>query len=116
MQRDDVVMLEPDDALVAKYLDIWARWMRCDALRIGYPARSAGFTGRGLAHFEDLEDEGRNAAAVVLERIINDMEPSERAAVHHVKLHSVYRMRDLPGTFARACDKIRRGLHAEGWA
>lgn len=100
---------------VAYYLSVWREWMLRPGLHLGYPAASFPFFGSGLASVEDLEDETDDAAAIVMDRIIEDLPMTEKTAVTHYVLSAVFRGRDLPGAWGRALRKIEMGLRAEGW-
>lgn len=105
--------------LVDFHLRNWALWMRHPGLRLGYPARSAGIQCGGISGddaFDCLCEQADEHAAVVMNRIIDDLSPDEAAAINHQYLHAVYRLRNLEASFERAVGRVWRAMLANGLA
>jgi hypothetical protein len=51
-----------------------------------------------------------------MNRIIDDLEPDEAAAINHQYLHAVYRLRNLEASFERAVGRVWRAMLANGLA
>lgn len=105
--------------LVDFHLRNWAIWMRHPGLRLGYPARSAGLQCGGISGhdaFDELCEQADEHAAIVINRIIDDLETDESAAINHKYLHAVYRLRNLEASFERAVGRVWRAMLANGLA
>jgi hypothetical protein len=110
-----------DNTPLDTHLDTWARYMRRWRASddVGYPDHSAGFgeaAGGAVCDdtFEHLCDSADAYAARAMEAIIDGLPPDQRAAVYHVHLAAVFRMRDLPGSYERARIAIRQKLAGRG--
>jgi len=93
--------------------------MRHPGLRLGYPARSAGLQCGGISWhdaFDELCEQADEHAAIVINRIIDDLETDESAAINHKYLHAVYRLRNLEASFERAVGRVWRAMLANGLA
>lgn len=105
--------------LVDSRLKMWARWMRHPETRLGYPSKAAGFLCGGVSGEDGFQHWGEgldSAAVVIINRMVDDLQPDESAAIHHHYLHAVYRMRDLPGSLERAVARLYRWMVGEGLA
>ncbi len=105
--------------LVDYHLKNWAYWMRHPGIKLDYPSKSAGFiTGgvSGVDGFDHWADGCDSEAVIIINRLIDDLEPDESAAINHIYLRAVYRLRDPESSFERAIGKIFRGMVKEGLA
>lgn len=105
--------------LVDFHLRNWAKWMRQPSLKLGYPAKSCGLESgfvSGEDGFDILCEQADEQAAVLMNAIIDGLEPDETAAINHKYLHAVYRLRDMEASFERALGRVWRGMLARGLA
>lgn len=102
-------------------LALWARYMNAWRASddVGYPNHSAGFgsaPGGAVCDdtFEHLCDSADAYAARAMDAIIDGLPAIERAAVYHIHLAAVFRMRDLEGAYERARIAIRSKMAGRG--
>lgn len=94
----------------------WRNWMYASPQKLGYPKKASGFVGGGYSStFEDLCDIADIAAAEAVDALVESLDHSPRLAVHHVYLHSVFRLRDFEASYERAMESIAGGLIARGF-
>ena len=104
-----------------QHLATWARYMRrwrADE-DVGYPDHSAGFgesSGGAVCDdtFDHLCDAADAYAARAMDAIIDSLPPIERAAVYHIHLAAVFRMRDVQGAYEQARIAIRKKMAGRG--
>ena len=99
-------------------LRTWARWMRSpsDLRDLWYPSTSPGFSSGGISCWDDFDDSCASALAQSVDVIVNALEVTERSAVMHEYLGSVFRGREgvLEDALERAIAKLGRALLARG--
>lgn len=92
-------------ATIEWHLDNWARFMRVNKLRIGYPTKCLGFeTGgsAGVEEFDHLADKCEITAAAEFDACVESLKPPRRCAIHHTYLGSKYTHTDLDMNLACA--------------
>lgn len=105
--------------LVDFHLRNWARWMRHPGLKLGYPAKSCGIESgfvSGEDGFDILCEQADEQAAILINTIIDGLEPDEHAAINHAYLHAVYRLKSFEDSLERAAGRVWRGMLAKGLA
>ena len=79
------------------WLDVWVHDMREPDLRLSAPRKAAGFIGGGQGGYrnvaEEWQEQADRRACDVINATLEDMDPAEVCAIHHVKLHAVYHFR-----------------------
>lgn len=95
------------DAVIG-HLEDWAHWQRGYRIRIGFSPKSAGFSTGGIVSDESGDDYSHvdQARFEMIDACICDLPPDQSAAIHHRFLASVFRMRDYPGSLAKALDAL----------
>ena len=103
-----------DDKL-AYYLDLWAELMREGSGPSGYAERATGAGSTGSRDFESMCHAMDRDQAKVVDAAIGDLPLNEQVAVHHVKLGSVWRLREpIESAFERACMRLKVSLPRRG--
>jgi hypothetical protein len=103
------------DKQLSMYLDIWAEWTRNYDNRQHYSSRAHIGSGSGSSEFDAMVSSMESSQAKVIDAAIDDLPSNERIAVHHVKLASVWRLREpIVVVFARACDMLSLSLARRG--
>lgn len=103
------------DKRLAYYLDLWADWMRGDVGPRGYPARGSGSGSTASRDFESMCNTMDNDQAKAVDAAIGDLPMNENVAVHHVKLGSVWTLREpIDVIFERACMRLKISLPKRG--
>ena len=70
----------------------WRRWMKHDNVTDGAPGKASGCVGGGYSQsFDDMVDAADVRCAMVMDALVNSLNPIERAAVYHQYLYAVYR-------------------------
>ena len=76
-----------DEGRIVYYLEIWQSWMKSKKdHKLGYPTKSAGFSGGGIHSTEDMEEEGDWVAAGIVNAAIKDIKkeiPACSDAIYH---------------------------------
>lgn len=97
------------------YLGLWRDWMHGKADKLGYPGQSCGMgTGGASDDFDTLCERADDAAVRVMDAIIDELQPAPRAAVYHVWLGAVFRLRDMEGALAEGYRVIWREMAGKG--
>lgn len=68
-------------AAAVRAVEIWADWLRAWAPRLGYPARSAGFSASGATDFDDLCDAADAELARATDAVVEGLPPSAARAL-----------------------------------
>ena len=110
-------MIRVSDKRLAEYLDIWAEWMRSSDTRQQYPVSVC--SSPSSKEFDSMVSDMEIRQAKAVNAAIDDLPSNERVAVHHVKLASVWRLREpIEIVYDRAClalsiSLVTRGLPAD---
>jgi hypothetical protein len=68
--------------VLVQILTEWADWQKGYRIKLGYPTRSAGLAGTGMASFEDMCEAVDTATMQSVDAVIQcDMTPIERSAI-----------------------------------
>ena len=103
------------DKRLTYYLDLWADWMKGGVGPKGYGSRAMGVAGTGSRDFEGLCGTMDRDQAEVVDAAIGDLPMNENVAIHHVKLGSVWRLREpIDVVFERACMRLKIALPKRG--
>lgn len=105
--------------IVKCYLRDWSDWCRGYRVRTGWPNKSAVIETGGAVTDEDdsLSDDYSHLEkerCEIIDACIDDLQPIERAAIHHKYLHTVYRMRDYATTLEQAHNKLFAAFRKKG--
>lgn len=65
------------------YMDMWAKNMRSDNHKLGYPQRSVGLSsgGGGYTAFDDMVDEADNTIIKTIDAVISSLDKGQRDAI-----------------------------------
>lgn len=91
-------------ATVEYWLGRWAAWMQSDSHNLGYPGRSAVVSSGGASEaFEDLVERADLKSIRATDAAVRSLTLQQQAAVYHVYLGAVFRLRDDPQSVYEAC-------------
>jgi hypothetical protein len=86
------------------WLGRWAAWMKADRHNLGYPGRSAVVSSGGASEaFEDLCERADLKSIKATDAAVRSLTLQQQAAVYHVYLGAVFRLRDDPQSVYEAC-------------
>lgn len=112
--------LRISDDRIDYLLQLWADWQQNHVSDYGrgYPSRSSVC---GISHatsFDDMVAESDRRIARAVDAVITSLPPVQRAAIHHMHLHAVYRFprlgRGFEIAYSAAFEALRRGLQRRG--
>ena len=72
-------------AAAVRAVEIWADWLRAWAPRLGYPARSAGFSASGATDFDDLCDAADAELARATDAVVEELERALLAVAEELR-------------------------------
>ena len=111
--NDDINRMS--DARAVWHLDNWAAWMSGKGNRLGYPSRSPVIGRSHTTDFDAMCASADTRCAVAADAVIDDLPARERAAVYHIHLAAVWRVRgDIEDAYADACMSVAIKLTAKG--
>ncbi len=101
---------------VESHLDNWASWMRSYKPRLGLPSRAVALASNASQDFEDLCEVADSYAAKATDAAIDNLTPSQQAAINRKWLDAVYRFpRDnYLDSYNAALQKLAPQLEAQG--
>ena len=102
-----------DDQRLSDLLDIWAEWMRGKEGPAGYSSRAHIGSSTASKEWDAMLADMEVWQAKAVNAAIDDLPINEAAAVYHVKLASVYRLREpIELVYDRARELLKIGLRA----
>jgi hypothetical protein len=99
------------------HLDNWAEWMgRRQSLAYGWPSRASGLIGKSNStDFDTMVHAADVRCAVAVDVLVDDLPPSQRAAIYAVKLATDWDFRwPLQEVYEMALGNIARALGQRG--
>lgn len=91
--RTSAVGRDEREAALDALLAVWADWMRQPDDRLGLPSKSLGMSSTSGDDFESLCLALDTRVARTMDALIDSLPMNERAAIEHVHLASVWRLR-----------------------
>lgn len=67
--------------LFMEYMSMWARWMKSEDHRLGYPQKSVGVSGASSTTFDDMIDEADSEVIRVINSSMDSVRPEEVNAI-----------------------------------
>lgn len=98
-------------------LEDWARWSRGYTLKLGYPSRAAVLSsGYVSMAFDEMCERADHERCKIIDALVDDLEPSQKAAINRRYLHAVWRFprNNYPEMLAAAHDELLRKMPMRG--